>query len=214
MLDDDDGPVAGWGFPGYCGVSDGDLDGGAVGLIDRCDGDGFGLDGVGDEVAAGGWDAVRDDEGLHAELRVLGGELAAGEATGIARVVDDPDAHVALLCLLNQDAEELEVGVGEIAFVHAVAGLGGDSGVAEGLHGVEVALDDGLVDGAVEAVVRIGAVLGWRRLPCLVDFGSGWQLELLPRLRSGGGERKDGDRQAGIYRCALNCMACAAFGCS
>jgi len=141
---------------------------GAGGLVQR----GTGLDRI----------ALADGERLHAQVGFLAAEFTAGESAGIAGIVDDPDAYVALSCLFGELLEEGEVFRREVRLLHGEAGLRGDRVEAEALHGIEVMLHGLEGNRPVEAVVGLGAILGRRVDPDLLDLRGGGHLHLLPGM--------------------------------
>jgi hypothetical protein len=144
--------------------------------------------------------ALRDGEGLHAESGRIAGEFASGESAGVADVVDDPDAQVALFGFVDEHAEEGEVLGREVFEGEIDGGLDGDGAEAEPLDLVEVALDFGLGDGSAEIDVGLGAVFGWRATPGSGDFGGGGDCELRGLGLQRGGKQQEGAEEE-LARC-------------
>ena len=113
---------------------------------------------------------------------VLRGKLSAGKAAGISCIVDDPHTHVALLRLCDKLAEKGEVLRRQVREWHAVSGLHGDRLKAQAMHRVQIALDLFSADVSVQAVIRLGPVLGGRSFPCRSHLRRGGGLHNLPEL--------------------------------
>ena len=86
--------------------------------------------------ATGYGDLLRHFKRLHTQLGFLRSELSAGKATGIAGIVHDPHAHVALLRLQYKGAEKGQILRRHIRERHIEAGLHGDRLEAEAMQGV------------------------------------------------------------------------------
>jgi len=67
--------------------------------VDGQHADGGGIELVGVLLAGGDGDALGGGQALHAQVRAIGGELAAAKARGIPAVVIEPDVHVAFFGL-------------------------------------------------------------------------------------------------------------------
>ena len=144
----------------------------------------------------------REVQSLHGQLVLLLGHQAARKPAGIADVVDDPDLHVALLGLFGELLEEGEVLGRQVGRGHAAAGLRRDRMKAEALCGVQVmrqALDG---HSAIQSEVGLRPVLRRRGLPCLLDFGRGRHLNLLPGILLAGRLREARLREQNRYACS------------
>ena len=143
---------------------------------------------------------------LHAQLRLLLGEVAAGKPAGIADVVHNPHLHVALLGLERELLEEGEVLRRQVGRRHAAAGLRGHRMEAQALHGVQVARQ--ALDGhrAIHAEIGLRPILRGRRLPRQLHRGCGRHLHLLKGILRHGRRVLNYDRGMLCYsRRVLRC---------
>ena len=143
---------------------------------------------------------------LHAQLRLLLGEVAAGKPAGIADVVHNPHLHVALLGLERELLEEGEVLRRQVGRRHAAAGLRGHRMEAQALHGVQVARQ--ALDGhrAIHAEIGLRPILRGRRLPRQLHRGCGRHLHLLKGILRHGQRVLNYDRGMLCYsRRVLRC---------
>ena len=122
--------------------------------------------------ASGNRNLLRDFKRLHAQLRLLRCKLAARKAARIAGIIDDPHAHIPLLCFLDQFVEECQVLRREIRKRHIVASLHGDRLEAESMQRVQIALDLRNAYRAVQSVVRLWPVLRRGEFHCAATLAA------------------------------------------
>ncbi len=125
---------------------------------------------------------LRSHQSLHPHFRFKLGKFPACKSAGIARIVDDPDPHVASLRLFDEGPKEFEVIRREIGERHSVPSLYGHGLVPERLHRIEIATNHRLIHWAIQTVVRLRPVLRRRRRPSLCNLLCRQHLNLLPRL--------------------------------
>ena len=142
---------------------------------------------------------MRGNQRLHAQSRRECREFAARKSAGIAGVVHDPNAHIALLGFIHKHAEKFEVRLRKIwGVLHvSAAGLHGDGLVAHGFHGIQIVANHGFVHRAAETVVGLGSIFRRRRFPLACDLRGGGHLNLQPRLLRIGWGTADSDRNGG-----------------
>ena len=98
------------------------------------------------ERLAGGNGAVRvGDDALHAQLRIVSADQAAGEAVGITAVAFNPDLHARSLALLDHGLHQVHVLGREVRGLHAARVVDHVNAAAVGVNLVDVRNDARLV---------------------------------------------------------------------
>ena len=152
---------------------------GAGVAVDGQHADGVRLELVGVLLAGGDGDVLRGGQALHAQVRALGGEFAAGKTGGIAAVVIEPELHVALLGLLDQNLHGVKI-AGRKVGGFAAARLDESRLDIHRFGAVEHGPD--VLAGArvAEAAVELRAVFRRRRGEIGGELGGGGIGDLLP----------------------------------